>query len=147
MLFTPLSIRFLIEKAPISYYLYAIFPCYFWSALASDVQPFSKLFASIRHRSFFRSFIYAVLVGTTLLFMVQGYSYRPVFSAIILGMGIIWPLLGMEGAFREESKGLVAAWSGACGVLAIFPALPVEKGESLPVMYVPRFHSLSSISD
>lgn len=68
--------------------------------------------------------------------MVQGYSYRPVFSAIILGMGIIWPLMGMESEFRKGNKGLIAAWSAACAVLAIFPALPVEKGESLPVMYV-----------
>lgn len=66
--------------------------------------------------------------------MVWGYSVRQVFAVLLVGMGLVWPIVGTESAFLRREKKLVAAWSGACVVLAVFPLLPVEKGESIAVM-------------
>lgn len=66
--------------------------------------------------------------------MVWGYSVRQVFAVLLLGMGVGWPVLGMKRAFVEREWKLVGSWTVSCVILAVFPLLPVEKGESIITM-------------
>jgi len=76
----------------------------------------------------------AGLVVGALQLLVRGYQRREVFAGLLALMGTLWPLVGMSEDFRRANVKLVVSWVLACGVLSVFPALPVEKGESLPVM-------------
>lgn len=128
--FTALATRFVIERAPLTYYLYAAFPSFFWGSILADPSPLLALLA----RTTPRLVAATALVALTLELMVYGYFRREVFAAIILGMGLVWPLVGTGRLFREGNRALLRVWAGACFVLAVFPLLPVEKGESLPVV-------------
>lgn len=132
--FAALASRFAVERAPISYYVYAAFPCFFWTTVLRDPWPFHLAFAAGRARSTWAVAAGSVLVVGVLELMVVGYSSRIVFTGILLGMGALWPMLGMGQSFRRENVSLLAGWTFSCVVLAVFPALPVEKGESLSVM-------------
>lgn len=133
--FTLLSTKFLIEQAPPSYYLYALFPAFFFSVVLSDPWPFIQLGRDLKaHASVGKILASTVVVVSALQTMVWGYSVRQVFAALLLGMGIAWPIIGMENAFVRREKKLVGAWGASCAILAIFPLLPVEKGESIAVM-------------
>lgn len=133
--FTLLSTKFLIEQAPPSYYLYALFPAFFFSSVLSDPWPFVQLGRDLKaHASVGKVLGGIVVVVAALQTMVWGYSVRQVFAALLLGMGIVWPTVVMESAFLRREKKLVGAWGTSCAILAVFPLLPVEKGESIAVM-------------
>lgn len=132
--FAALASRFAIERSPISYYVYAAFPCFFWTTVLRDPWPFHLAFAVGRARSTWAIAAGSILVVGVLELMVAGYSTRLVFTGILLGMGVLWPMLGMERSFRGKNASLLIGWALSCVVLAVFPALPVEKGESLPVV-------------
>ncbi|KAL8286582.1 hypothetical protein RQP46_004599 [Phenoliferia psychrophenolica] len=132
--FAALATRFAIERAPITYYLYAFFPSFFWGSLLRDPWAIRLLVTAVKQHASPRLGVSAVLVGLTLELMVYGYMRREVFAAIVGGMGIVWPMVGMTGEFRSRNKSVLGVWAGACVVLAGFPLLPVEKGESLPVV-------------
>lgn len=133
--FTLLSTKFMIEQAPPSYYLYALFPAVFFSSALSDPWPFVQLGRDLRaHASVGKVLGGIVVVVEALQTMVWGYSVRQVFAVLLLGMGIVWPVVGMDGAFLRREKKLVGAWGASCATLAVFPLLPVEKGESIATM-------------
>lgn len=132
--FTILSTRFYIERSPLSYYLYLLFPVYFWTSIFSSPRAFLRLGSALSKTS--RSTLIWGPLGILLILqaMVQGYMHREVFAAILLGMGFVWPILGMDGAFVRSQKTLVGGWATSCVLLAVFPMLPVEKGEHVGVM-------------
>lgn len=132
--FTALATRFAIEHAPPTYYLYAAFPSFFFGSLLRDPWTFRLVITRARTYSPVRLALNGFLAIATLEIMVYGYMQRAVFSAIIVGMGVVWPVMGMDAAFRAKNASLLAAWASVCLLLAVFPLLPVEKGESLPVV-------------
>lgn len=134
VVFAALATRFTLEKSPISYFLYSIFPCFFWSSILQNSWAFRRLLSNITWRSIIPTLFNSALVIGILQLMVIGYSNRIVFSAILLGIGFMWPILGMTGQFTSDNLGLLLGWAASCTLLAIFPALPVEKGENLLVM-------------
>ncbi len=132
--FVTLATRFFLEHAPPSYYLYAVFPAFFWSSVLRDLSAFRKLYRSAKARSAGGLVVQAGLVVGVLQLLVRGYQRREVFAAALGLMGALWPAFGMGGEFQRANGRLVVGWILSCGVLGVFPMLPVEKGESLPVM-------------
>lgn len=132
--FVALATRFLIERAPLTYYLYALFPSFFWGSILYDPWALRLLLASARSRASARLAGGGALVVLTLELMVFGYMQRAVFAAIVAGMGLVWPLVGMDAGFRARHRKALGLWAVASVGLAVFPLLPVEKGESLPVV-------------
>lgn len=132
--FAAFAIRFTLEKSPISYFLYAIFPCFFWSSILQEPWALQILFDHASNLPFIRTYFNSALVIGILHLMVIGYSNRIVFTAILLGVGLVWPILGMDSTFRSSNWKILSGWAFSCVILAIFPALPVEKGENLLVM-------------
>ncbi|BGP29066.1 Glycosyl phosphatidyl inositol anchor synthesis [Rhodotorula toruloides] len=132
--FVALSARFAIERAPLSYYLYAFFPSLFTFLVLRNPSPL----LSLLRPSTFSTPLSRCLAGvlSTLLVletMAYGYTSRRAFALIALAMGFIWPL-ALDARWRSENGSLVKGWLAAMGVLAIFPVLPVEKGEDLRVV-------------
>ncbi|GAA6035289.1 hypothetical protein JCM8097_008800 [Rhodosporidiobolus ruineniae] len=134
-----LSLRFWAETAPLSYYLYAAFPAYFWTSVVRDLDPVLDLFrpsspssSPILSSSPLLSLLFP-LVPTlaALLYTALGYTNRRFFAAIAFAMGWAWPMLGFEAAYLGPQRGRFALFSAAMSALAVFPVLPVEKGEDL----------------
>ncbi|BGP04992.1 Glycosyl phosphatidyl inositol anchor synthesis [Rhodotorula toruloides] len=132
--FLALSLRFAIEHAPLSYYLYAFFPSLFTFLALRNPSPLLSLLhpptsgIPLSHR--LAGGLSSILILET---MAYGYTSRRAFALIALAMGFIWPLT-LDGRWRKENGGLVRGWVAAMGVLAVFPVLPVEKGEDLRVV-------------
>ena len=133
-IFAALATRFAVERAPFTYYLYALFPSVFWGSTLRDPWAFRLLLAAAKKHASATLAINAALVALTLELMVYGYMQRMVFAAIMAGIGCVWPLVGMDRAFRASNRGVLRLFSAAQLVLAGFPLLPVEKGESLPTV-------------
>ena len=128
--FLAIAAKFYQEEAPLAHYLYAAFPCYFWSRIID-----------LRHYlNFFR--ISSVTIGACVILLfglelcVLGYFQRVAWSIGLIALGTLWPLVEFSSDFRQANKSIGAAWSVACLMTAIFPILPVEKGECLPLLSV-----------
>lgn len=131
------ALRFAAERAPITYYLYAIFPTFFWHrvlrrgpALLATLRQARRLSAVSTPRLAVDALV-AVLVVEA---MAYGYSDRRAFTAIAYGMGMVWPVVMLEPRFKIEQEKLLQVWQAVMAVLGVFPLLSVEKGESLATM-------------
>lgn len=133
--FATLAIRFAIEKSPFTFYLYALFPAYFWSSVLSELTPYTSALLSLRaSASPFSILASVVAIVASLEGMVLGYFDRRVWSVGWAVLGFTWPLIGMSAEFRRAEKGLIWAWRATSVGAMMFTLLPVEKGESLLLM-------------
>ncbi|GAA5979983.1 hypothetical protein JCM10908_001489 [Rhodotorula pacifica] len=132
--FLLLAARFSVERAPITYYLYAIFPAYFWHRVLREAP---SLLATLRRAqaqhpiSLPRLAVDSTIAVLAIEAMAYGYSDRRAFTAIAYGMGMVWPAVMLESRFKVEQEKLLQVWQAVMAVLGVFPLLPVEKGESL----------------
>jgi phosphatidylinositol glycan class N len=127
--FIALSAKFFVERAHTTYYLYAFFACFFWGRILQDP---SRLLNIARTANWTHTLgTVAALEG-----MILGYFHRSAWTAGFAILGCVWPTIGMPPAFRERHSRLISAWIVACLATGVFTLLPVEKGESLTVMYV-----------
>jgi phosphatidylinositol glycan class N len=126
--FAMLAGKFAKERAPIVYYLYAAFPCFFWGQVASARAQFKTASLTRRNVVFF-AFVLAAME-----LCVVGYFRRAAWSVGLVLIGVVWPLVAFSPEFMQQNRGAGAAWTVSCLITAVFPVLPVEKGESLPLM-------------
>ncbi|GAA6064433.1 hypothetical protein JCM10212_006095, partial [Sporobolomyces blumeae] len=149
--------RFALERAPGTYSLYTFFASYFWHRVLSDPSPFVRLYRSVSKsvsppsprspksvapqtsQAWLETAGSAVSTLVALELVAYGYSDRRAFSVVALAMGWAWPRFGgRAGRGRARSKSderrIVTGWRGAMTVLAVFPLLPVEKGENLRII-------------
>ncbi|GAA5985917.1 hypothetical protein JCM11641_004827 [Rhodosporidiobolus odoratus] len=131
--FAILCMRFFAEKASASYYLYAFFPTAFWTSVVRDADPFVALFQSTSPSSFLRGLASSLAALLSLLATAYGYADRRAFAAIALGMGWGRPLVP-EREWKARGRHLLWSWRISMTALAVFPLLPVEKGEDLRVV-------------
>ncbi|GAA5876187.1 hypothetical protein JCM16303_007050 [Sporobolomyces ruberrimus] len=149
--FLSTTARFILESAPLTYSLYTFFAFYFWHSLFSDLTPFSRLYRSAFETSkkdeipsnspgkvLLETLAYALLTVSALEGIAYGYTDRRAFAILALGMGWGWPGLSARGTGDKEKlrerRGLVWSWRLVMTALAMFPLLPVEKGENLAVI-------------
>ncbi|RKP05519.1 Phosphatidylinositolglycan class N-domain-containing protein, partial [Thamnocephalis sphaerospora] len=128
---------FFIQRSPAMYYLYAVFPVYFWRETLQKRHVFSAIFAE--HATLSRSGqaagLMLLLVGA--LELLVSYAYRVFFerrvlSACLLAVAL-WPFTAPV-SFQKHNRGLIGGWMVACASTAIFPALPVEKGDDITLV-------------
>lgn len=132
--FLVLSARFTIERSPASYYLYTFFPSLFTFLVVRDPAPPLSLLRPSSSSIPFSHRLTGILSTLVILErMAYGYTSRRAFALIALAMGLVWPFT-LDARWRSENRALVRSWTAALGVLAIFPVLPVEKGEDLRVV-------------
>ncbi|KAM0748161.1 PigN-domain-containing protein [Meredithblackwellia eburnea MCA 4105] len=134
-----LAVRFLLERAPWSYYLYLFFPSYFFLSLTTTTTTTTSSTSSSSSCPTTTSSQSHQIQPSTLLLpltteiMLYGYFHREVFSLLLVGMGIGWPLLGMKTRFVRECKALIVGWVASTTLLAVFPLLRADRVEDLRV--------------
>ncbi|KAF8919551.1 Phosphatidylinositolglycan class N-domain-containing protein [Mucidula mucida] len=126
---------FYLERAPLTYYLYVVFPCYFWQQFFSKGYPWftSSTLQSIRVRSVFSG---ASLVVGSLISMVLAYTHRSIWSIGFVVIGLVWPAVSWSSSKKQRIGGtLRIRWGVSCAIAAIFPLLSVDQSENLILIF------------
>lgn len=161
----PLCLGFMFlfaQHSPGMYYLYLLFPVLFWGWILGNLGPTlgylrkskTKLKAkstntkqTSKTTSSFSMGIYALLAFICMQCSVVGYFHREVFSAALFGV-TLWTTFGMWNptaynviSFFTQQKGqnfgiLRALWWISCALVGVFPFVPIDFGESVPLVYV-----------
>ncbi|KIM53349.1 hypothetical protein SCLCIDRAFT_1158169 [Scleroderma citrinum Foug A] len=120
------------HKSPWTFYVYVAFPCYFWREFC--LRGMLAFRQSVRQSSLTYSKVcgQGILVVLALQSMVAAYTYRSIWSAGFVVIGVVWPLCTWSTALLSQNWKLVVCWSLSCIITSIFPLLAVEKNESLP---------------
>lgn len=136
VIFLAMSCWFYLERSPITYYLYVLFPSYFWGQIIDDLDTLQDLLDLTSNRYASSAGVWTTILTTviSLEFMVLGYFHRVAWTVGWIVMGILWPLLGVPTTFRRANRPLLSAWAGASLFTSVFTILPIEKGESLWVI-------------
>ncbi|PFH47133.1 hypothetical protein AMATHDRAFT_152882 [Amanita thiersii Skay4041] len=123
---------FAIQKSPWSFYLYILFPVYFWNqVLLRAVPALSQLhWSGIFSLDYGRFIGTGVLVVGSLQAMVMGYTHRSIWSIGFFITGVLWPLTWPAG-LRQDNMPAILLWGASCAVTGLFPLLPVDKSENL----------------
>ncbi|KAH1007669.1 hypothetical protein HUJ04_004875 [Dendroctonus ponderosae] len=115
------------QKYPLSYYIYFSFPFVVFSLLL-DLRKVLHIFKQLKTTNFFTLSVY--VIGIEL--MIYGFFKRSSFSVLAILIGF-WILSFGKFASRRDK----VLWLGLCGLLAIFPLLPVMKTSfSIPMYFL-----------
>ncbi|KAF8345663.1 Phosphatidylinositolglycan class N-domain-containing protein [Amanita rubescens] len=125
-------ILFALQRSPWTFYLYILFPCYFWNQVLLKVVPrvAQWSWSDLSSIDFGRMIGVGVLVVGSLQAMVLGYTHRSIWSVGFFIIGIVWPLT-WPVALRQENTAAALVWGVSCAVTGVFPLLPVNMTESL----------------
>ncbi|GAA5922242.1 mannose-ethanolamine phosphotransferase MCD4 [Sporobolomyces koalae] len=135
--------KFVLESAPLTYSLYTFFAFYFWHTIFADPSPFFRLYRSDASSAngtkakVYETIAYALLTLLALEGIAYGYSDRRALAVLAVGMGWGWPRVGRVAKLRSTS--LLWSWRTVMSLLAVFPLLPVEKGEDLRLISAGAF--------
>ncbi|KAJ8474730.1 hypothetical protein ONZ51_g7029 [Trametes cubensis] len=120
------------QRSPWSFYVYIIFPCYFWDQVfARASMPLLNYLNQGSMGSVAGYIVRGALVVAALQSMVAGYSHRPIWSAWFVVLGVLWPLFSWPQELLVKRWRLLAAWATSCLATAVFPMLSVHQQESL----------------
>lgn len=141
------------QHSPLTFYLYICFPVYFWhQSLLRSQGTIQRYFKNMNHRpvDLVRMLARGLCVVGALEAMAVspmvveqqqgspstqiGYTYRQVWSAGFIVIGILWPIGFVRREVWSHHTQLVLGWSVACLTTAIFPMLSVDKKEDLGAM-------------
>jgi phosphatidylinositol glycan class N len=126
-----------VQSSSLTYYIYAIFPVFFWEEVFARRGAFWKsrdvLFNSASSKSGQLEIIIEGLAFVGLLqALVQSYHHREIYSICYL-LAIAWPVFyGKE--FVRQHVALVATWALSCASMSAFTLLPAMKVESSSLM-------------
>ncbi|KAI0035528.1 Phosphatidylinositolglycan class N-domain-containing protein [Vararia minispora EC-137] len=126
---------FALQHSPITFYVYAAFPVYFWHEVFCTLWQSRRPTSLITARS-------AVKIGATVLSaamalqgMVSAYGAREIWSIGFAIIGVVWPFT-WRSEVRSTNKLLRACWTFWCLTTAVFPLLSVAPAEDLSMMFV-----------
>lgn len=144
----------IVQQAPYSYYLYALFPPFFWEEVWTRRSTLLKgkevLFGHLTSKrdvfgialrlaafvgvleALVSSFSSSVTRMLTMPFQVQSYFHREVYTVCYL-LAIAWPTF-YGTTFLKQNKALVATWGLACALMSLFTLLPANKVENLTLV-------------
>lgn len=130
------------QNSPINYYLYCIFPVFFWEQILVNrktVFAGIKLLVERSHSS--NPILFAVFNLFLCVFIMEaiviGYFRREVFSAVFV-LGSAWPWVQNFGVAQKHIA-LSSLWSILCFALASFTLLPAIKSESIDQIQIAGF--------
>ncbi|KAI9601791.1 hypothetical protein KEM48_001077 [Puccinia striiformis f. sp. tritici PST-130] len=111
LVFAATSLYFYLEHSPITYYLYVLFPTYFWGQIIDDVDTLQDLvdWASNSSSSSTRIWMTILVTLTSLESMVLGYFHRMAWTVGWIVIGVLWPSLALSPRFKEENASLLKA--------------------------------------
>ncbi|KAL2429970.1 GPI ethanolamine phosphate transferase 1 [Exophiala dermatitidis] len=123
---------FVVEKSPLTYYAYALFPVLFWEEVFARrkalVSGCRVLFGHVQRFSDGLSLGFQVLLFVAVVeALVQSYFHRSILTACYI-LGAFYPLVYGAG-FVKKNQLLVLVWAVGCLLLSIFTLLPAIKVE------------------
>ncbi|EMR08134.1 hypothetical protein PNEG_03572 [Pneumocystis murina B123] len=131
-----------IEKSPLFYYAYIIFPIFFWEHIFTNrkniykcyVLFFKNIKKTYKNTIFFvKSMLYITLLET----IVIGYSQRKVFTAYFILVSF-WPLThGIK--FIRDNKILISLWMLNSFITSTFTLFDTVKKERLSLILIGGF--------
>ncbi|KAK2465877.1 hypothetical protein APHAL10511_001518 [Amanita phalloides] len=131
---------FTLERSPWTFYLYILFPAYFWNQVLLKAIPrlvqWSR--SDLSSVDFGKVIGVGVLIIGSLQSMVMGYTHRSIWSIGFLVIGVVWPST-WPVALRKENTAAVVFWGMSCVVTGVFPLLPVNMTESLALIELGGF--------
>ncbi|PRT56437.1 GPI ethanolamine phosphate transferase 1 [Wickerhamiella sorbophila] len=135
-IFGALAALFYRQHSPLNYYLYALFPVFFWYQVVSNkntlLQGIKLLF--LRQGTGLGGCILATVFGFIIIeAMIYGYFHREVFSVLMLAIYMWWPWL-QDWKLAVANWRFSVLWSSMCVVLAAFTISPVVKIENLDMI-------------
>lgn len=125
---------FVASKSPVSYYLYAFFPVFFWEEVfarrESLVQGSKALFGHIDTGASFVSLVFNVVVYVGIIVsLALGYIYREILTVLFV-LGAFWPATyGLT--FLQKNLGLSVVWFASCLAMSSFTLLDALKVEDV----------------
>lgn len=165
-IFVPLSLGYsflYLQRSSETYYLYFLFPVIFWAWVVGHMAPtFRYLARSFSGSSKLNKDTSKVNTSTISsspsfsvffsFFIMQsavvGYFYREVFVVALFGVAF-WTYCGMTSSSASRIDVLVSIfgpsvrhvslhklWWISCILVGIFPLIPLNFGESVPLVYV-----------
>ncbi|KAI8908971.1 Phosphatidylinositolglycan class N-domain-containing protein [Gorgonomyces haynaldii] len=123
--FVGFSIFLYVKHSPVMYYLYALFPFYFWSQCFKAKPFLLHILKQTKPKVIWHS-VYYVL---SLELLVYSYFDRRVLTVWLAGAGIVWPFT-MPKEFKKRHATLVNLWRLVSLLCSVFTVLPVDMEES-----------------
>lgn len=122
------------QNSPINYYLYAIFPVFFWEQIFSNrgtIATGAKLLIERSHSTKPVTFAISNVAFYIAVMeaIVVGYFSRETFS-ICFGIASVWPWIQNAKVARENVRASLL-WGVLCHTLAYFTQLPANKVEDI----------------
>ncbi|KAE8152183.1 GPI ethanolamine phosphate transferase 1 [Aspergillus avenaceus] len=116
------------------YYLYVLFPVYFWEEVFARRKALIAgreiLLGHVRSVSDYLKFaLQLVLFVCVLEALVQSYFHREIYTACFI-LGAFWPAV-YGTRFIGQHKLLSASWTLGCILMSIFTLLPANKTEDV----------------
>ncbi|KIW19903.1 hypothetical protein PV08_00478 [Exophiala spinifera] len=125
---------FVVERSPVTYYAYALFPVFFWEEVFARRKAFMSGFQILfDHIQGVSAYTILSVQGVAYLLVVEGlvqsYFHRPLLSVCYV-FGAVFPAFyGIE--FMRKNRGLVLSWAAGCLVMSTFTLLPAIKVEDV----------------
>lgn len=133
---------FYFQRSPINYYLYALFPVFFWDQViehCGTIQRGTKLLIERQDsKTPVKSAIFIFIFTLVLLeAIVYGYFHRAIFSACF-AVAILWPWV-QDPSVAYSNLSLSGGWAVLCLAMASFTLLPVNKEEDITQILLAGF--------
>lgn len=128
---------FIISQSSVTYYLYAIFPVFFWEEVFACRKSLGEgrkiLFAQVKSPSAMLSFgLYVIIYVGVIECLALGYIRREFFTGLYV-LGALWPLLYGISFLRSNAM-LCGTWILSCLVMSTFTLLPANKTDNIPLI-------------
>jgi phosphatidylinositol glycan class N len=122
------------QQSPLHYYLYAIFPAFFWDQVLENAAILNQGMRLLVQRSpsthKTQAAVISMILGIGVMeAIVYGYFHREIFS-LCFGIAVMWPWI-QDAKIAANSPWLSSLWALLSISLASFTVLPVIKQESL----------------
>ncbi|OJJ46484.1 hypothetical protein ASPZODRAFT_132554 [Penicilliopsis zonata CBS 506.65] len=128
---------FFYQGSSVRYYLYGIFPVFFWEEVFARRKAFLAgrqiLFAHVTSFTGYLSlgiqfFVFIVILQA----LVQSYFHREIYTVCFL-LAVFWPFLyGLT--FLSQHVLLIASWALGCALMSTFTLLPANKVEDIETL-------------
>ncbi|KAK9766927.1 Glycosyl phosphatidyl inositol anchor synthesis [Basidiobolus ranarum] len=139
--FIGLSYILFVQDSPILYYAYGVFPFFFWAEVFKKQRVLRNISPN-NNLAWYTVFGIGLAFVVTLELLAFSYFNRGVLSCFFV-LGATWPFF-MPHKVQTENRNTLIIWSVFCLCTAVFPSLPVEKGEDIPLVLMGGFLVLVS---
>ncbi|TDH69655.1 hypothetical protein CCR75_005813 [Bremia lactucae] len=133
-----------LEKAPLTYYLYLVFPLVFWNCLLNHRDLIAHTWNSKIRKTpcsteyWKQPMAEGFLIVVCLELVVYGYERRELFSLLFSGLAF-WTYVSTSPSCHDARARFSwpsSCWTGSCLLLSVFPLLPCEYGEHTALVLI-----------